>query len=609
MFKFFFTKTDESKEHLLKERLLMLVDGELSTKEAARAREHLETCWTCRSDLEMVEETISEFMDFRKKIQLPLAPAPPKNWGGFSSSMESAKNVSAAARKARFQISNSSPFRLRLGIASISVLLIGVLIIQLILVRPISASDLLDKAESSQTGKLGATTQPVIYQKLRGQFGDGKELNWEIWFDAERPRVRRSAGTSTAELQTLDELKSTLEQSNLDPHRPLAPESFRSWHDSLSSKSDEIVEADSFIQLTTNTPDVRNGTVREVSLKFRSSDYHTFESTFVVSTTSGDRSITITEVAFEVTSLASLDPNFFDDATELTKTAVAKDSGPATLPELAVTANSSTDSSRTDSPPPATAGLEIEVLRLLSSTGADMGDQVNVTRENGLIYVRGLVETPARRSEILSALNSVRQNPAIRVDLETVAEALAKKKQPTGTPTSVENLETDGLKPAVENELAERFGSEAEARRFSSRVVGRSGQAMSRVYALRKLARQFSAAEIKTLSPEARSKWLSLMRSHANAFKEDYDALSRDIGSAFGASSVSGSAGVSVVSLDDIAPAVESLFQLASVNDRSIRSALTISSGGTRSSALKSDQFWRSLRSADALAARLAAVK
>ncbi|MBK6724627.1 MAG: hypothetical protein IPG58_15550 [Acidobacteria bacterium] len=33
----------------------MLVDGELPTKDASRAREHLETCWTCRGDLEKVE--------------------------------------------------------------------------------------------------------------------------------------------------------------------------------------------------------------------------------------------------------------------------------------------------------------------------------------------------------------------------------------------------------------------------------------------------------------------------------------------------------------------------------------------------------------------------
>ncbi len=589
----------------------MLVDGELSTKEAVRAREHLEVCWNCRSDLEMVEETISEFMDFRKRIQLPLAPAPPKSWGGFSSSMEDVRTELATPTRSRFRLSDASPFQLRLGIASISFILIGVLIMQLIVVHPISASELLDRAQRSQSLKIAGTSQPVVYQQFRGRIGDGKEIAWELWFDSTRPRVKRSGGTSAAELNELNDLNLALEQNRIDPNRPLAAESFQSWRESVPLKTDEVIDGDPIMLKTTNTGPKRDRQIIQATLKFRSSDYHLYESTFAISTSSGEKTFTITEVAFEVVSLSKLEPNFFDGATELTKTAINTDARAENSPESEPETNSNIDSLPTNPSTSsiATADLEIEVLRLLSSAGADLGDEVSVKRENGLVRVRGLVETPSRRDEILSALRSVRQNPAVRIDLETVAEAVARRKQPSGTTTSVENLETESLETAAANELTQRFGSEAEARRFSSRVVSRSGQAMSRVYALRKLSKQFSPAELRALSPEARSKWLALVRSHANAFSSDCDALSSEIGNAFGSSSASGSAGISVDSIDDIGRAVESLLQLASANDRTIRSALTISAGGSKFSALRSDQFWRSLRSADALATRIASVK
>lgn len=591
----------------------MLVDGELSTKDAVLAREHLEICWNCRSDLEMVEETISEFMDFRKKVQLPLVPAPPKSWGGFSSSMEDVRSELAAPTRSRFRLSDASPFQLRLGIASISLILIGVLIIQLIVVRPISAGELFERSRNSQNLKLAATSQPVIYQKFRSRVGDGKEIDWELWFDSTNPRVKRSGGTKALELKELNDLNSILEENRIDPNRPLDAASYKTWHDSVPLKSDEVIGGDPITLKTTNTGTSKDRQIKQATLKFRANDHHLFEGTFVISTPSGERTLSITEVAFEVVSLAKLEPNFFDGATELTKTTVNRDgrleNSPEPEPEPESNSNIASLPANTSPSSIATADLEIEVLRLLSSAGADMGDEVNVKREKGVLYVRGLVETSARKDEILSALQSVRQNPAVRIELETVAEGLAKKKQPSGTPTSIENLETDGLESAVQSELIQRFGSEAEARRFSSRVVSLSGRAMSRVYALRRLSRQFSPAELKALSPEARAKWLALVQSHANGFSSDSDSISNEIGNAFGSSAASGSAGMSVNSIEDIARAVESLFQIASANDRTIRSALTISAGGAKFSALRSEQFWRSLRSADALASRIASVK
>ena len=58
--------------------------------------------------------------------------------------------------------------------------------------------------------------------------------------------------------------------------------------------------------------------------------------------------------------------------------------------------------------PVASADLEVEVLRLLHEVGADLGEQVSVTKtRDGLLRVSGVVETEQRKAEILSKLRPV----------------------------------------------------------------------------------------------------------------------------------------------------------------------------------------------------------
>jgi hypothetical protein len=51
-------------EHPANEQLLLYLDGELSAREAAQLRAHLEACWQCRSNAARMEAAIAGFMDF-----------------------------------------------------------------------------------------------------------------------------------------------------------------------------------------------------------------------------------------------------------------------------------------------------------------------------------------------------------------------------------------------------------------------------------------------------------------------------------------------------------------------------------------------------------------
>jgi len=621
------TKLKFENDHLSEEQLLMLVDGELSSKESGNAREHLETCWTCRGELEKIEETISTFVEFRKKIQTPLTEPPPNNWSNFNRQIAKIKREESTPPRLWFNFSNLSPIQLRFGIASIAAILIIALVWQLIPTAAVSASELLDKSTANQKEKLNATNRPVVYQKLRVRSANEKSMNWEVWNDADNSRSKQVIGGDQPKesVRILQELSEILQINKMSPENPLSPESIVSWRSSLTDKADEITEGETVTLKTTNRNITFDGQIKEAVINFRPSDFHPLEQILRVKIGDGEKTFEISEVNFEVVSLNTLKPNFFEETptsneiVKITKTESSPSPQPSESPEVSPspkTENSpesgENKTSKIENSPKIAAdvNLEVEVLQLLNNAKADLGEEITVKRENGILYVRGLVETPERKIEILNNLQSVRQNPAVRIELETIAEAVAKQKNPTSKkPTAVDELETKTLTTAAQNDLVEKLGSEAEAKRFASNTVSRSSQAMSHVYALRKLVRQFSAAEIKNLSPEAKAKWLNLIASHARNFVSTSENLSKDLGNVFSAPKVSGSINVPVNNIDDLPTAIESLFVATSGNDRLIRSALTISASNAQFSALRSTQFWQSLKNAEVLANRIAGLK
>lgn len=62
--------------HPSDEDLLRLADSELPSRHALRIREHLASCWDCRSRMARMEETIGEFMQLqRQALSLELPPS------------------------------------------------------------------------------------------------------------------------------------------------------------------------------------------------------------------------------------------------------------------------------------------------------------------------------------------------------------------------------------------------------------------------------------------------------------------------------------------------------------------------------------------------------
>ena len=338
-------------------------------------------------------------------------------------------------------------------------------------------------------------------------------------------------------------------------------------------------------------------------------DLHAVEQTLVVEQESQAREYRFVETSFERRSTNSVAPAVFEPDAELLSS--NKLETPNAKLETAPLA---------PSPVMATAALEVEVLRLLNQAGADLGEQISVTRApDGRLNVHGVIETAQRKQEILDALRPVAGNPAVRIEINTVAEAL--RKQPPSsqrvTEVVVENAQPTANAIPVDAEVRRYLSvrgvspsqMDDEVRRFANQMVSRSRQAMYHAAAMKRLAERFSPDEVRTLDDDARAKWLALIRQHARSFLNDSIALRQELAPVFSAAAAGGSGSGEIPDTDALIRGVTHLFEISAANYNSIQSAFTVSRGASTSSALKSAQFWRSMREAEMLAGKIASNK
>jgi hypothetical protein len=263
----------------------------------------------------------------------------------------------------------------------------------------------------------------------------------------------------------------------------------------------------------------------------------------------------------------------------------------------------------------ATAELEVEALRLLNQIGADLDDQASVTRTmDGSLRISGIVETDERKAEILRVLAPIANHRAVKIEVETVAEAVSRQARQPSSPGAlvVQQVEVQQARIAVYTELRQHFAPreaqvDREISRFATRMLNRSRQALSHAGALKQLAGRFSQEDLRTLTPEGRAKWLAVVSTHARAVEQESARLRLELQPIFFPAAPSDEApdASSITDEASLLRAVERLFELVSANDRVIRSAFTISTESAANSALKTSQFWLSLRGAEKLAARI----
>ena len=531
----------------------------------------------------------------------------------------------------------TSDWRLFLRPGTVTALFALILIAALVLylrvpTPPVSASELLSRAAIAEES-ITAKTDQVIHRtiSLEEKSSNGTLLarrRIEIWRSAEKGITARRLFDDRGALIAGDWRRSdgvqTLYHHGARPQLQSVPEKRAATPISFDAVWQLDPSAKQFAQLIGNTGTAQveslastyvisyasktsTGLIRGTLVLSRD-DLRAIEQTLVIAQGNEVREYRFTEASFEHHSPATVAPAVFDPDPELIS---ARPNNRIPTPDTSAVAAGP----QPPTPIVATAELEVEVLRLLNQVGADLNDQTSVTRtSDGKLRIGGLVDTDQRKSEIVRALAPVSSSPAVQIQIETVAEAVRHQTRPRTSPaqTAVERVEIGQARIAAYEDLRKYFGkddreADEQIRQFASRMLSRSSQAMSHAGTMRRLARQFSQEDLRTMSPEAKAKWISVIKAHARAFEQESKRLRQELQPIFfpGASTEQAPIGIEITDDASLIRAVERLFEQGSANDDVIRSAFAVTSETIKTSAIKTPQFWRSLVSAEALAAHI----
>jgi len=369
-----------------------------------------------------------------------------------------------------------------------------------------------------------------------------------------------------------------------------------------TTQSTAIEEKTDSYNLTYNASKPGDGSLLRASLTIKKGDLHASQQELIVQKGDQVREFRFVEAAYVQNAPGSVDENVYRPDPELLGPTAEKD-GPRTDSQ----GNLLRNDSRLSIPPVAVASheLEVEVTYLLNRIKANLGEQVSMTRTTGgLLLVEALVETEGRKAEMLSALGPVIKNPAVRVDVRTVAEAASQSQKEsrndsTSRDGALRDIDVPNGRIPADLELRAYFalrlvGNEAiekEIDRYSNSAMSHSREALLQASALKRLVTRFSPAEMRGLTPEARDKWVTMVHEHVVAYRREVSALRQQLATLFGGRG-SDSDGAAVT---NAVQAANRLVELSYATDDAVRSAFTISTDGRTTVGIKSEKFWRSL--------------
>src|SRR6202021_3534694 len=83
--------------HPSEDQLLLTLEGEVATEEAARIQQHVAGCWSCKARYEEMQRGILAFVEYREKLYLPALAPPSTNSSGFRLRLRAMTNEVAPA--------------------------------------------------------------------------------------------------------------------------------------------------------------------------------------------------------------------------------------------------------------------------------------------------------------------------------------------------------------------------------------------------------------------------------------------------------------------------------------------------------------------------------
>ena len=380
--------------HLSDDNLVRMMDQELSSARRLFAKGHLTRCAGCQARFDSLERTAHRVIVLRQSVVDRLSPLSSTTRHEFLRQVDiQLESTPARSWWNRFPDSLQG---LRVGNvasswASSMAIIFAVFFLLLVWrsqIHSVSAAEFLNRAVSADQTPARVTHSGLIRRRFRVTT-PGKTIEHDVYRDVSG----RSQPQSSEQNSDDADLPARLALAGVNWDDPLSAVSFRNWHDRQSHPKDEVhPTGDGLLTVSTK---LATSEIAQESLTVREGDFHPVERTIQYREFGA---VEISEVSVDLLTGTSAVRPFVDRKPFHAVPALLVPS----LPPL----------------PTATQmdETELEALLILDQQNADMGEQVEVTRNVQGVNVLGLVESEERKEELMDSLNSL---PFLSVRIES----------------------------------------------------------------------------------------------------------------------------------------------------------------------------------------------
>jgi DNA-directed RNA polymerase specialized sigma24 family protein len=182
------------------------------------------------------------------------------------------------------------------------------------------------------------------------------------------------------------------------------------------------------------------------------------------------------------------------------------------------------------------ADLEMDARVTLHAMRADLGEDVTLSSSPAGVVVRGVVASGARRTSIGRAFTG---RDGVRVEVraahDVAAAAPMKSARARGAGASAPqrvdpNTPPEFARPVLEAALAARLPDPSARVAFVDAALAHAGDALSRAWALRRLAERYPPREVVRLGVRSSQALATLIDDHVAAIAAAVDALTSHVG-------------------------------------------------------------------------------
>lgn len=263
--------------HLRDRDLLAYVDGELDRHQAASVSRHLQNCWHCRTRLAELEEVIHELVRYQESFQ-------PRDHDALTFALQA--KLSAQAVLEGHQRSNlrnglglaqawlsltgrlalaGRPAWIALGVAI--PVLVFFLLPSTLVVKSLSAKDVLERAVRAQVAERKLTASRVVSQIIEVRSG-GQRLRRTVI----RSEANERGSPPLPVPQPPQAMKAAFGPRGVDWNNPISPEWLNGWRLANDASEGSVRTSPGEVEVTFHAP--KSKVITRASLTLRQDDWH-----------------------------------------------------------------------------------------------------------------------------------------------------------------------------------------------------------------------------------------------------------------------------------------------------------------------------------------------